>query len=43
MERAESFFCTGFFCVKILKLNTDTRKYGKICSEEFCAKKENNI
>ena len=31
------------FCVKILKLNTDTEKYGKICSEEFCTKKENDI
>ena len=31
------------FCVKILKLNTDTEKYGKICSEKFCTKKENDI
>ena len=37
------FFSYRIFCVKILKLNTDTEKYGKICSEEFCTKKENDI
>lgn len=39
----ESVFFVQDFCVKILKLNTDTEKYGKICSKEFCAKKENDI
>ena len=34
------FFSYRIFCVKILKLNTDTEKYGKICSKEFCAKKK---